>query len=49
MGSMRTRNNLVDFLNNPENAQELNGLVEDIRYALMEYRVCIPKCLTRCI
>ena len=42
MNSM-TENNLADFLNDPENAQRLNGLVEDVRYALMDYQVCIPK------
>ena len=41
MNSMTTRDGLADFLNNPENAQRLNGLVEDIRYALMDYQVCI--------
>ena len=40
MDSMTTRNNLLaDFLKNPESAQELNGLVEDIRHTLMDYRV----------
>ena len=43
MGSMATRKDLIDFLNNSKNAQNLNGLVEDIRHALMDYRVCIPK------
>ena len=43
MNSMTTEDDLADFLNNPENAQRLNGLVEDIRYALMDYQVCIPK------
>ena len=39
MDAMTTQNNLADFLKNPESAQELNGLVEDIRYTLMDYRV----------
>jgi hypothetical protein len=43
MDSMTTQKDLADFLNNPENAQRLNGLVEDIRYALMDYQVCTPK------
>lgn len=46
MWPMMTRNDLADFLNNPENAQGLNVLVEDIRYALMDYQVCTPKQLT---
>ena len=41
--SMATRSDLAEFLSNPENAQKLNGLVEDIRYALMDYYVCAPK------
>ena len=45
MGSIATRSDLADFLNNPENAQKLNGLVEDVRYILMEYRVRTPKSL----
>ena len=45
MNSMTTRNDLAGFLNDSENAQRLNGLVEDIRYALMDYQVCIPKTL----
>ena len=43
MGSVATRKDLMDFLKNPENAWNLNGLVEDIRYALIDYQVCIPK------
>lgn len=45
MGSMTTRNDLVDFLGNLENAQKLNDLVEDIRYAVMDYQVRPPKTL----
>ena len=45
MNSMTTRNDLADFLNNPENAQWLNVLVEDTRYALMDYQVWTPKTL----
>ena len=43
MDSMTTQDNFAHFLKNPENAQELNGLVEDIRHILMDYQVCIPK------
>ena len=39
MDAMTTQNNLADFLKNPESAQELNGLVEDIGYTLMDYQV----------
>ena len=39
MNTMMTRNDLADFLNDPENAQRLDGLVEDVRYALIGYRV----------
>ena len=45
MHPMATRNDLADFLNNPENAQELNGLVEDIRHTLMDYWVSTPEWL----
>ena len=43
---MRIQNDLVNFLNNPEDIEGLNGLVEDIRYALIDYQVCAPKILT---
>ena len=43
MGSMTARENLSDFLNDPENAQELNFRVEDVRYALLDYQVCPPE------
>ena len=42
MDSMTARDGVADFLNNPENAQKINGLVEDVRYALMDYQVCTP-------
>ena len=32
---------VVEFLTNTENAQKINGLVEDIHEALMDYQVCI--------
>ena len=41
MESVTTQDDLADFLNNPENAQRVNDLVEDIRDALMDYQVCI--------
>jgi len=43
MDSMTTQEDLAYFLNGPENAQRLNGLIEDIRYALMDYQVCTPQ------
>ena len=46
LDSRITREDLAQSLNNPENAQQLNGLVEDIRYALMEYQVCFPERFT---
>ena len=46
MNSMKTQEDLADFLKDPENAQRLNSLVEDIRYALIDYQVRIPKRLT---
>ena len=45
MHSVATQSDLAKFLSNPENAQRLNGLVEDICCALMEYHVCAPKWL----
>ena len=46
MGSVTGRNDLADLLNSPENAQRLNGLVEDVRYALVEYQVRAPDAFT---
>jgi hypothetical protein len=49
LDSIITRKDLMQFLNNVENAGKLNGLVEDIRDALMGYQVCIPEplaCIT---
>jgi len=45
MHSITTQEDLTCFLNDPENVHSLNGLVEDIRYALMDYQVCTPKSL----
>jgi len=36
---MATQKNIVQFLNNPDNAQKLNDLVDDIREAVMDYQV----------
>jgi hypothetical protein len=41
--SITVRKDLAQFLDIVNNAQKLNGLVEDIRDALMGYQVCIPK------
>jgi len=46
MGSVATQEGLARFLGIPKNAQEVNGLVEDIRDALMDYQVWFPKRLT---
>jgi len=43
MDPMTTQKDLALFLKNPENAQKLNGLVQDISYALMDYQVRSPK------
>ena len=43
MGLMVAQGDFVDFLNNPEGVQEIDGLVDDIRYALMDYQVCACK------
>ena len=40
MDTMVAHENFAHFLNIPENAQRINHLVEDVRYALMEYQVC---------
>jgi len=46
MGSVATQEGLVLFLGIPKNAQEVNGLVEDVRDALMDYQVWFPKRIT---
>jgi len=43
MDSMTDQKDLALFLKTSDNAQKVNGLVQDIRYALMEYQVCFPK------
>jgi len=40
MVPMTTQKDLALFLKKTENAQKLNDLVQDIRYALMVYQVC---------
>lgn len=45
MDTVIIRNDLADFLNDPENAQRLNGQVEDVRYALIDYQVRTPESL----
>ena len=40
---MASQKNIVQFLNNTENAQRLNDLVDDIREAVMDYQVCASK------
>ena len=40
--SIAPRDNLAEFLKDPENALRLNCIVEDVRYALMDYQVCAP-------
>ena len=42
MHSITTRSDLAEFLHRPENAQKFNGLIEDIRHALMGYHVRVP-------
>jgi len=46
---MTTQEDLAHFLKNPENAQRVNGLVEDTRYALMDYQVRTLKTLVRIV
>ena len=46
LDSITTQNDLAQFLSNSKNAQELNGLVEDIHDAFIGYQVCAPKLLT---
>jgi len=40
---MTIQKDIAQFLNNTENAQKLNDLVDDIREAVMDYQVRIPK------
>jgi len=46
LDSMTIREDFTHLLNDPGNVQTLNGLVEDIRYALMDYQVCSFQSLT---
>ena len=43
MDSMMAQGDFAQFLSVLENAQRINHLVEDVRYALMEYQVCAPE------
>jgi len=43
---MTAQNDLAHFLSNPNNAQGINSLVDDIRYAMMDYQVCTQKGLS---
>jgi len=43
MGSVATQEGLARFLGIPKNAQEVNGLVEDVRDALVDYQVWLSK------
>jgi len=49
MDSMTSQKDLADFLKNLENSQKANGMMEDVRYALIDYQVHTPKTLTRII
>jgi len=40
---MTTRRVITQILNSTEDAQKLNDLVDDIREAVMDYQVIIPK------
>ena len=51
LDSMGAQKDIVKFLNNSGNAQRVNGLVEDVRDALVDYQVCLSNhsllpCLT---
>ena len=37
---------VLEFLTNAENTQRINGLVDDIHRALMEYQVCMSNCIS---
>ena len=45
--SIVARKDLACFLTSPKHAQELGGLVEDVRDALMEYQVCTAGALVQ--
>ena len=42
MKLMMIQNDFMDLLDNPEKAQRVDTLVEDIHYALIDYQVCTP-------
>lgn len=43
MDSITTEGDLPYFLDDPQNARKLNGLVDGVRYALVDYQVRDPK------
>ena len=43
MDSVVAQSGLTDFTSRLEDTWKVNGLVEDIRRALMDYQVCTPK------
>ena len=43
LGQVAAQKDIAQFLNNADNAQKLNGLVEDIREAVMDYQVRASK------
>ena len=43
MDSITSQKDLTLFLKDPENAQKLNGLVQDVLCAFMDYQVCPPQ------
>jgi hypothetical protein len=45
LDSVISQEDIVQFLNDTENAEEFNILVEDIRNALLAYQVCTPELL----
>jgi hypothetical protein len=42
---MAKQGNIEAFFSNLENADRLNGLVEDIRNAMLDYQVCLEDAL----
>ena len=41
LASLAEQENITGFLTSAENVQRINGLVEDIREALLDYQVCV--------
>lgn len=42
---MTTQGSTIRFLSNAGDAKKLNGLVDDVREAVMDYQVCAPPAL----